>query len=429
MSEFNRWSLSAVFACAIGLALAFGTVIIATFGLFMIAMSHDFGWGYGKTSGLLAVAAFSQAPLSVGVGRLLDRVGVRAVVLPGIVLYGLSVMALATANGSTEQIYLLFALVGATSSLVTMLPYSKIVSAWFSTRRGLMLSVYTVLAALLGATVPQAARWLIDVHGWRGAYLRLGIAVVAIGLPALALLLHEPARGAARAQTAPPPLAESMTAREVRRTATYWQIIASITLCSTAIQAVYAHMVPLLVGRGLTRITATNALSLYSLASIFVQLGTGFLLDRSRSPRISVPVLALALVGLATLYLANGAAQAVAGGILLGASTGAEISLAKFLHARYFGNRAFGEVFGVQFLFIGLGAGVGPIAMGFLHDATGGYQIGILLAASLLLISVLIIARLPPYAVVRPLFNDVGIRGTVSEDRGASEELLEKVTD
>ncbi len=423
MSEFNRWSLSAVLACAVGLALAFGTVIIATFGLFMMAMSHDFGWGFGQTSGLLAVAAFSQAPLSIGVGRLLDRVGVRAVVLPGIVLYGASVMALATANGSTAQIYLLFILVGATSSLVTMLPYSKIVSAWFSTRRGLMLSVYAVLAALLGAAVPQAARWLIDAHGWRTAYLGLGIAVVAIGLPALALLLHEPARGAARAQAAPPPLAASMTGREVRRTATYWRIIAAITLCSIAIQAVYAHMAPLLVERGLTRITATNALSLYSLASIFAQLGTGFLLDRSRSPRVAVPVLALALAGLATLYLANGAAQAVAGGVLLGASVGAEISLAKFLHARYFGNRAFGEVFGVQFLFIGLSAGIGPIAMGLLHDATGGYRSGILLAAGLLLISVSIIARLPPYAVVRAPRGDLKIRPALSAS-GASEEPL-----
>jgi cyanate permease len=277
-----------------------------------------------------------------------------------------------------------------------------------------MLSVYTVLAALLGATVPQAARRLIDAYGWRTAYLGLGIAVVAIGLPTLALLLHEPSRGAARAQTAPPPLAASMTAREVRRTATYWQIVAAVSIYSAAIQAVYAHMAPLLIERGLTRITATNALSLYSLASVFVQLGTGFLLDRSRSPRVSVPVLALSLVGVATLYVANGATLAVVGSVLMGASIGAEISLAKFLHVRYFGNRAFGEVFGVQFLFIGLSAGVGPIAMGFLHDATGGYQTGILLAAGMLLISVLIIARLPPYAVVQSLVNDMGVLATAS---------------
>jgi MFS family permease len=397
MPEFNRWSLSAVFACAIGLALAFGTVIIATFGLFMMAMSRDFGWGMGHVSGLLAVAAFSQAPFSMPLGRLIDRVGVRAVVLPGIVLYGASVMALAAANGSTVQIYFLFALVGVTSSTVTMLPYSKVITGWFNARRGLMLSAYAVLAAVFGAAVPQAARWLIDAYGWRNAYLGLGAGVIGIGLPVLAILLHEPARRTARATEA---AANGMTARQARATSTYWRIIVAITLCSIAVTGVYAHIAPLLVERGLSRATATNAVSLYVLASIVAQLTTGLLLDRSRSPRVAVPVLALALGGLLLLYFADTPVEAVTGGVLMGASVGAEVSLAKFLHARYFGNRAFGELFGLQFLFIGLSAGVGPIALGALHDATGSYQVGILSSAGLLFASILIISRLPHYARV-----------------------------
>ncbi|MCT8003161.1 MFS transporter [Sphingomonas sanguinis] len=129
MSEFNRHALGTVAASAIGLALAFGTVIIATFGLFLIAMNQEFGWGMGRAASLLSVAALAQAPLSPLVGRFIDRIGVRRVVLPGIVLYGASIMALSLAGRSPVQLYVLFLLVGATSSLVTMLPYSKAVSA------------------------------------------------------------------------------------------------------------------------------------------------------------------------------------------------------------------------------------------------------------------------------------------------------------
>ncbi len=404
MSELNRHSIGATVAAGIGLALAFGTVVIATFGLFMMAMAREFGWGMGQTAGLLSVAALAQAPLSPLVGRLIDRVGVRRVVLPGIVVYGVSVMALSLASGSVVQLYLLFAFVGASSSLVTMLPYSKVVSAWFSRRRGMMLSAYSVLAAVLGATVPQVARRLIDHVGWRDAYLGLGGGVILIGLPLLALLLHEPARGRARAQAAPPPLAVGMTASEVRRSPVYWRIVIAITLCSIAVQAIYTHLAPLLVERGLTRAIATNAITLYALASMTAQLAMGAALDRTRSPAAVTPLLGLAVVGLAILYSGSGSAAAVLGGAVLGASVGAEISLAKFLHARYFGNRAFGEVFGLQFLFIGLSAAIGPIAMGLLHDAFGNYQIGLLIFGGLVVISVALLATLPAYdSVRRPL--------------------------
>lgn len=401
MSEFNRHSLSAAVAASIGLSLAFGTVIIATFGLFMIAMTQEFGWGMGQTASLLSVAALAQAPLSPLVGRLIDRVGVRRVVLPGIVLYGGSVMALSLASGSLAQLYLLFLLVGATSSLVTMLPYSKIVSAWFSQRRGLMLSGYGVGAAILGSAVPQAARRLIDAFGWRGAYLGLGATIVAVGLPVLALLLHEPARGLARRQDAPPPLATGMTAAEVRRSGIYWRIISAITLCSIGVQAIHAHMAPLLVAEGLSRITATNALSLYALASIAAQLAMGLALDGSASPRRIAPFLLVGAAGLVILYNAASPGVAVLGGVLLGASVGAEMSLAKYLHARYFGNVAFGEVFGLQFLFIGLSAAIGPASMGLLHDATGGYGSGVLLFGGMITVSVALLMTLPPYDAVR----------------------------
>lgn len=408
MSEINRVSLGATIAAGVGLSLAFGTVVIATFGLFMMAMSREFGWGMGQTAGLLSVAALAQAPLSPLVGRLLDRVGVRRVVVPGIVLYGASVMALSLANGSTVQLYALYALVGATSSLVTMLPYSKIVSAWFSRQRGTMLSAYSVLAAVLGSAVPQVARRLIDHLGWREAYLGLGLAVIVIGLPVMLLLLREPDRGN-HGRAAPPPLAVGMSAREVWRSSVFWRIVLAIGLCSLAIQSVYAHLVPLLVERGLTRALATNALSLYALASISAQLAIGYLLDRSRSPLAISPLIGLSIVGLAVLYGAQSAAVALVGGMVLGSSVGVELSLAKFLHARYFGNRAFGQVFGVQFLFIGLSAAVAPLAMGLLHDATGAYKAGMAASGVLILFSVALIASLPSYdSVRRPLTGGEG---------------------
>ncbi|MFT4198722.1 MAG: MFS transporter [Pseudoxanthomonas sp.] len=408
MSEYNRHSLAAVLASGIGLALAYGTVVLSTFGLFLTPIAQEFGWNLTRTSALVSASAFTQAPCSLLVGFLLDRFGVRRMVLPGIVLYGIGVMALAAASGNSVQAYALFMLVGALSSPATMLAYSKIVTAWFSRKRAFMLSVYAVLAATIGSAVPQIARRLIEAYGWRDAYLGLGGMVIAVGFPVMFFLLREPAvpgtsgrPGSGPGRVPPLPASEPvLSAAQVRRSPVYWQIMAAITLCTLALTGIGAHTVPMLVERGLSRVVATDILSLYALSSMAGQLAMGWALDRTRSPRIAAPVVALNLAGLAVLYWARSPDMAVVGGILQGLSSGSELSLGKFLYARYFGSRAFGEIFGLQVLFIGLSAGLGPVMMAATHDATGNYRLGLLLLGGLIAIASILILRLPRYEAV-----------------------------
>jgi cyanate permease len=58
----------------------------------------------------------------------------------------------------------------------------------------------------------------------------------------------------------------------------------------------------------------------------------------------------------------------------VGVGLGAEVDLIAFLLSRYFGMRAFGEIYGYLFALFMLGAGGGPFAMGLSFDVTGSYQ-------------------------------------------------------
>ena len=78
------------------------------------------------------------------------------------------------------------------------------------------------------------------------------------------------------------------------------------------------------------------------------------------------------------------------------AHTWAEDLLA-FLIARYFGARAYSTLYGCLYLSYAAGSGLGPVAFGADFDATGGYQLSLLIATVLLVLGGLVLLPLGRY--------------------------------
>jgi hypothetical protein len=60
--------------------------------------------------------------------------------------------------------------------------------------------------------------------------------------------------------------------------------------------------------------------------------------------------------------------------LLVGLGLGTEIDLIAYLQSRYFGLRAFRQVYGYLFGIFTVGAGIGPFLMGAGFDLTASYQ-------------------------------------------------------
>ena len=153
-----------------------------------------------------------------------------------------------------------------------------------------------------------------------------------------------------------------------------------------------AHMVPLLTDRGIATSTATALLSAAGLALIAGRLLAGYLLDRMFAPYVAVAFFLAPLAGILLLFFGSGPSVAAVATVLVGVGLGAEVDLIAFLLSRYFGMRAFGEIYGYLFALFMLGAGAGPFAMGVSYDVTGSYQlmlasfaVALLLASGLML--------------------------------------------
>ena len=61
--------------------------------------------------------------------------------------------------------------------------------------------------------------------------------------------------------------------------------------------------------------------------------------------------------------------------VLVGLGVGAELDVMPYVVSRYFGLRAFGEIYSYTFALFTLGGVIGPLLMGAGFDATGSYSL------------------------------------------------------
>lgn len=390
----------AAFACAVGTMVSYTPIIVLTFPIFLKPISAEFGWGRATLSGVLLIAGIVGALASPFVGRAVDRWGARAVVLPGCLLFGLAVMSLSLIKQSPLLLYGIFIVLGIVHVAPGPIAYNKVVSAWFHERRGLALGIAIGAAMSIGnGSAPQIARLLIAEDGWRQTYVWLGL-IVLCGFPVMWLLLREPARSTAamRHERKPAVDEEGMNCSAVLRTANFWLIMGIVFFFWLAVNGFRVHIVALFTDRGRTSLLASSVLSVWSIGAFLGHIVIGYALDRVSTPRVTIPFFVCTLAGL--LLLDYGAANIAvfSGAALIGLGMGAEVTLAPYLIARFFGLRAAAEVYAYITICTGIAGAMGPYLMGLTFDAFHSYRIGLNFAALALAACIVMTALLSPYA-------------------------------
>src|SRR5262245_4990919 len=153
------------------LFLAYG--VQYSFGLFLTALSEEFGWSRASLSGVFSLYAAAYALFSLPAGRLTDRWGPPTVVMLGGGLLGLG-LAPSGALRTRAPLYLTY-LLAALGMSTAYVPCNATVARWFQVRRGLALGL-TMSGASVGTFVcPPLIATLLAHAGWRRAYLLLGL--------------------------------------------------------------------------------------------------------------------------------------------------------------------------------------------------------------------------------------------------------------
>jgi MFS family permease len=393
-------------AIAAGVALCLGgpPILVFAFPVFLKAFTKEF---HASRSAISLAFSLHNVVSAVGAplfGRLVDRVGSRRMIILGTVLLAFLLIGNSFVTVSVAGIYI-FNMLGALAGMgAGPIPYSAIISRWFDKRRGSGLAVMMLGLGIAAIILPSLVQRLITVFGWRAAYSIYGCAMLLIALPIVMTfmrdtpaemgLLPDGASWTPRSHTKGQ--LDGLSWSEARRTRTFWLMVSAFFLLGASVHACILHLAAMLTDRGITAQTAALASSLAGGGLLLGRVGSGFLLDRYFGPRIAVCFASGAALGILLLASGHGAAAFV-GALLAGLGMGAEGDLIAYLTSRYFGLKAFGELYGYAFGIFVLSGACGTLLMGIGFDKTGSYTVPLLGFLTAIFAAIILFTQLGPY--------------------------------
>lgn len=403
-TEFSPTAIGAAIAAACGATVSIGPIVASTFGIFLSSFTRLFGWSRAAFSVAVLICALVGALVTPFAGRAIDRWGIRRVMLPAVALFGLSMMSVSLIRQPIWELYLAYGIVGITAGFQNMVAYSKVVSAWFTNHRGLVLSLVTTCYGIGYALVPKLVQPLIATHGWQAGYLSLGGVVLAAlvvlvpflrlpSVPASSISGNHELSGQLNGDERP----LSATRRVAIRDPSFWILMVVLLGGVTSLVGIIAHLFPMMTDRGYSARFATTMLSVFAFGAVAGQLCYGVLVDRLDSPKVGLPFFLASLTGVALLSHGRSHVALMLAPFLMGIGQGSELGLAAYFTGRYFGVHHLGEIYGYLYAAATVASGLGPVLMGYIYDHTGSYQAILAAFQCALFIAVVGIWSLRPY--------------------------------
>jgi len=398
-SEASRAGILTTLGATVGLALGPSVIANLTVTAYITPIEQEFGWLRSDISFAFSIVAYMIVVMSPLQGLLVDRFGPRRVVLTSIPLFALSLAAIYFTPANIYVYYLLWALVPIAGLGLWPIGYLHAVTPWFDRKLGLALGCANAGIGVGSTFLPLLVLGpIIAAYSWRHAVLAVAFLVLFVSWPVVAYCLREPSvTDVAARRFAAASRAFGLTFRQAMREPTFWMLNLGFFLLGVTATSLVTQQVPLLRDAGWTADETTRLQTTFGFGLLFARVAIGFVIDHIFAPRVLTTVSiggAVACI-LYALYPEYGYVSALLIGFLLGA----EFDVLAFLIKRYYGNNAYGRVYGVIFGVFYLGSAGGIWGLPKLRELSPdlSYDNGLYAAAVILVASAILAAFLPKY--------------------------------
>ncbi|MEX2648464.1 MAG: MFS transporter [Alphaproteobacteria bacterium] len=379
------------------MTVAMGSVYLLWVGLKPIAT--DFGWPREVPSLAYSLQMIGTGLGGIVMGRWLDRSGLGAPALAGVLAIGAGSLLTAGIDAAWQLHAINAVLIGFVGNGAIFTPLVTNTTRWFERRRGLAVAIVASGQSLAGAIWPPVFRFAIDEIGWRATYAWYGAGSLVIMLPLLLLVRRRaPALSAARLMAALDAVAHRAGAV---RHVPHAMLASGIFTCCVAMAVPLVHIVAHVSDLGLGAARGAELLAIILALSFISRIAIGVLADRSGAFVSLVVASALQAIGLAVFMVADGQVGLFVAALFFGLGFGGLIPCyAVGVRALYPPQDA-GWRIGIVFFAGSIGMAVGGWMAGVIYDRLGSYGPAFAVAVGFNLVNLAVLAAL--WAMARRL--------------------------
>lgn len=355
-----------------------------TYIVFLLPLQSQFGWQRAQMTSVYSMLMLVAGLASPLAGWVFERFGPRVLYAAGIASLCVGTLIASFTEGLWHLYVGIGIFVGLGAGAVGMVPAAALLSWWYGSKR--ISSAIGVAYAGFGCgslLIVPLAQAAIDAWGWREAYRAIGFTLLALSFTSAWL----PWRVIAAPRPAPLPKSQVANARTPLGTAMrqrrFWLLVQVMFFTALGMYIVVVQSVAYLVDAGFSPLQAATAFGACGMLSVVGVSSSGWLSDRFSPRKATAMSFAGTALGIAALYAISfnpSEVLLVAYVILFGVCQGARGPVVAGLSARLFSGPGQATVYGAIYALMSFGIGLGAVLSGALHDWTGGYRTGFLLA-------------------------------------------------
>lgn len=362
-----------------------------TFAMFIDSFIEEFGWTRTVVSSLYASATLLSGLTMFLVGRVVDKLGSKWVVLASAVILGIACFLLSFVV-SPVMLFAGFFLARLAGKGALDLSASTLAPQWFRKHRALAIMLVGLGGTAGGMTFPLLNAWLIESFGWREAYRYLGAGLWLVFVPIILIfLVNKPENVNLLPDGAKQPNAEeeipiddevSLTQKQALKTPAFWILTFAIFQASMIGTGIVLHFVSIFGQQGFSMEYTAKILGIKTFIGFATTMLAGFFLDKiKRQHLVLAGSLMLSVVSYFLLAFMQTQAMVILYSLTSGISGGLMMLSVGVLKPNLFGRHFLGGINGVTMAINVIGSAIGPLVIGAAFDLTHSYQNIILLSA------------------------------------------------
>ena len=389
-TRFSKPLIYMLIGSALILALTLG--VRHAFGLYLVPMSHEFGWGHNVFSLAIAMQNLVWGAVQPITGAFADKYGSKIVVAVGGALYSLGLLLMAFSSTGLMlnlSVGLILGLALSATSFPVLL--SAVGRAAHPDKRSLAMGIASAAGSFGQFIMLPSTLLLLQNIGWSAALVVSSI-LIALIIP-LAWMLKAPMYVAPHtsAQINKANLSFKQILVIVKNHQPFWFLALGFFVCGFQVVFIGIHLPGYLIDHGFNATTGTIFLALVGLFNIVGTYSAGWLGGKYSKPHLLMWLYGLRGIAIiAFLLLPLSAWTVYAFGVIMGLLWLSTVPLTNGIVANMFGVKYLSMLSGLVFFTHQIGSFFGGWLGGVNHDMTGNYNAIWMFSIALSLLGVLV---------------------------------------